>query len=57
LFRHCRVGQAEALRVFCLEATHVTDADRLRKLPALVALAFCWTHTTFCPERRSAEPL
>ena len=100
LFRHCRVGQAEALRGarliwgqrwyvsgmrlprgeyvivvaeretadaladyakrwevetlfgclktrgFCLEATHVTDADRLKKLLALVALAFCWAHVT-----------
>jgi hypothetical protein len=98
LFRHCRVGQAEALsgarliwgerwhvtglrrprgeyviviaerevasaledyarrwevetlfgclktRGFCLEATHVTDAERLKKLLALVALAFCWAH-------------
>ena len=31
-------------RGFCLEATHVTDPDRLRKLLALVALAFCWAH-------------
>ena len=100
LFRHCRVGQAEALRGarliwgerwhvtgmrlprgeyvivvaergvataledyakrwevetlfgclktrgFCLEATHVTDPERLRKLLALVALAFCWAHVT-----------
>lgn len=33
-------------RGFCLEATHVTDAARLRKLLALVALAFCWAHVT-----------
>jgi hypothetical protein len=31
-------------RGFCLEATHVTDAQRLKKLLALVALAFCWAH-------------
>jgi hypothetical protein len=31
-------------RGFCLEQTHVTDADRLKKLPALLALAFCWAH-------------
>jgi hypothetical protein len=31
-------------RGFCLEATHVTDPDRLKKLLALVALAFCWAH-------------
>lgn len=31
-------------RGFCLEATHVTDAERLKKLLALVALAFCWAH-------------
>ena len=31
-------------RGFCLEATHVTDTERLRKLLALVALAFCWAH-------------
>lgn len=100
LFRHCRVGQAEALRGarllwgerwhvtgmrlprgeyvivvseretataleeyarrwevetlfgclktrgFCLEATHVTEPERLKKLLALVALAFCWAHVT-----------
>jgi Transposase DDE domain len=33
-------------RGFCLEATHVTDAERLKKLLALVALAFCWAHVT-----------
>lgn len=33
-------------RGFCLEATHVTDADRLKKLLALAALAFCWAHVT-----------
>lgn len=31
-------------RGFCFEATHVTDAERLKKLLALVALAFCWAH-------------
>lgn len=31
-------------RGFCLEATHVTDAERLKQLLALVALAFCWAH-------------
>ena len=31
-------------RGLCLEATHVTDSDRLKKLLALVALAFCWAH-------------
>lgn len=31
-------------RGFCLEATHVTDPERLRKLVALLALAFCWAH-------------
>jgi hypothetical protein len=100
LFRHCRVGQTEALRGarllwgerwhvtgmrlpkgeyvivvserevataladyarrwevetlfgclktrgFCLEATHVTEPERLKKLLALVALAFCWAHVT-----------
>lgn len=33
-------------RGFCLEATHVTDPARLKKLLALVALAFCWAHVT-----------
>ncbi len=33
-------------RGFCLEATHVTDKDRLRKLIALMALAFCWAYRT-----------
>jgi hypothetical protein len=31
-------------RGFCLEATHVTDKERLRKLVALMALAFCWAY-------------
>ena len=31
-------------RGFCLEATHVTDPAKLKKLLALVALAFCWAH-------------
>lgn len=31
-------------RGFCLEATHVTDTERLRKLVGLLALAFCWAH-------------
>lgn len=31
-------------RGFCLEQTHVTDPDRLKKLLALLALAFCWAH-------------
>src|SRR5215210_4204399 len=31
-------------RGFCLEATHVTDKDRLRKLIALMALSFCWAY-------------
>jgi hypothetical protein len=31
-------------RGFCLEQTHVTDPERLKKLVALLALAFCWAH-------------
>jgi hypothetical protein len=31
-------------RGFCLEETHVTDTERLRKLVGLLALAFCWAH-------------
>jgi hypothetical protein len=31
-------------RGFCLEATHVTETERLRKLVGLLALAFCWAH-------------
>jgi Transposase DDE domain len=31
-------------RGFCLEKTHVTDPARLKKLLALLALAFCWAH-------------
>jgi hypothetical protein len=31
-------------RGFCLEETHVTETERLRKLVALLALAFCWAH-------------
>jgi hypothetical protein len=29
-------------RGFCLEATHVTDKERLEKLLALLTIAFCW---------------
>jgi len=31
-------------RGFCLEQTHLTEPERLRKLVALLALAFCWAH-------------
>lgn len=31
-------------RGFCLEQTHMTDPDRLSKLVALLAIAFCWCH-------------
>ena len=31
-------------RGFCLEATHLTDTERLKKLIALLTLAFCWAH-------------
>jgi DDE family transposase len=31
-------------RGFCLEKTHVTDPERLKKLLALLAMAFCWAH-------------
>jgi hypothetical protein len=30
-------------RGFCLESTHFTDSQRLSKLLALMALAWCWT--------------
>jgi hypothetical protein len=30
-------------RGFCLESTHLTDAERLSKLLALLSLALCWT--------------
>jgi len=33
-------------RGFCLEQTHIADPERLKKLLALVALAFCWAHVT-----------
>ncbi len=31
-------------RGFCLEATHVTQKERLEKLLALLTLAFCWAY-------------
>lgn len=31
-------------RGFCLESTHLKDRDRLKKLVALLTLAFCWAH-------------
>lgn len=31
-------------RGFCLEQTHVTEPERLKKLIAIMALAFCWAH-------------
>lgn len=33
-------------RGFCLESTHFTDAERLRKLFALLTLALCWSMRT-----------
>jgi hypothetical protein len=33
-------------RGFCLESTHFTDAERLSKLLALMALALCWAMRT-----------
>ena len=29
---------------FCLEATHLKDPERLKKLIALLTLALCWAH-------------
>jgi Transposase DDE domain len=31
-------------RGFRLEETHLTDSDRIKKLIALLAIAFCWAH-------------
>jgi hypothetical protein len=31
-------------RGFCLEATHITEKERLEKLLALVTVAFCWAY-------------
>lgn len=31
-------------RGFCLESTHLKDRERLKKLVALLTLAFCWAH-------------
>ncbi len=31
-------------RGFCLEATHVTEKERLEKLLALLTVAFCWAY-------------
>ena len=31
-------------RGFCLEATQIRDPERLKKLIALLTLAFCWAH-------------
>lgn len=33
-------------RGFCLESTHLTDAERLSKLLALLSLALCWVFLT-----------
>ena len=33
-------------RGFCLESTHLTDAERLSKLLALLSLALCWVILT-----------
>jgi hypothetical protein len=30
-------------RGFCLESTHFTEAERLRKLLAMLTLALCWS--------------
>lgn len=41
-------------RGFCLEATHLKDRDRLKKLIALLTLAFCWAHRVgeWCVEQQ-----
>lgn len=31
-------------RGFCLEATHITEKERLEKLLALMTLAYCWAY-------------
>lgn len=33
-------------RGFCLESTHLSDAERLNKLLALLSLALCWVFLT-----------
>ncbi len=33
-------------RGFCLEATHLTEKERLEKLLALMTLAYCWAYLT-----------
>ena len=33
-------------RGFNFEDTHITDLDRIKKLFALLAIAFCWAHKT-----------
>ncbi len=33
-------------RGFHFEDTHVTDRERIRKIFALLAIAFCWAHKT-----------
>ena len=33
-------------RGFCLEATHITEKERLEKLLALLTITFCWAYLT-----------
>jgi len=40
-------------RGFCFEDTHITDRIKIKKMMALLAIAFCWAHKT--GEWRNAE--
>lgn len=33
-------------RGFCMEDTHITDPDKIKKLVFVLAIAFCWAYRT-----------
>ena len=44
-------------RGFNFEDTHLTDLARVKKLTALLAIAFCWAHKTGQWRHREIEPI
>jgi len=44
-------------RGFNFEDTHITDQERIKKLLALLAIAFCWAHKTGEWRHEACEPI
>jgi hypothetical protein len=44
-------------RGFNFEDTHITDQERIKKLLALLAIAFCWAHKTGEWQHEECDPI